>query len=183
LTNGTDIAGTQKRSDDSQLAELDTVDIVPFELDGHRFALLAVDVQEVLRAATPSPLPKAPLIILGVLNVRGTLVPVLDLRSRFRLTPRALRHTDHLLVVRPRDARTSAIVVDRAASLRTLPVASIQDAMLRAGESEHVGGIATVEDGSIVIYDLAKFLTTDEALSLDEALGNVQNVQREANAT
>jgi purine-binding chemotaxis protein CheW len=158
----------------------DTVDIVPFELDGHRFALFAVDVQEVLRAAAPSPLPAAPAIILGVLNVRGTLVPVLDVRARFRLTPRPLRHTDHLLVVRPREARTSAIVVDRAASLRALPVASLREAQLRAREAEHVGGIATVEDGSIVIYDLAKFLTADEALSLEGALGSAQ---RESDAT
>lgn len=155
-------------------AELETVDVVPFELDGHRFALFAADVQEVLRAAAPSPLPKAPSAILGVLNVRGTLVPVLDLRARFRLTPRPLRHSDHLIVVRPRDARTSAIVVDRAASLRALPVASIREAELRAAEAEHVGGIAALEDGSLVIYDLANFLAADEAVTLDEALGCAQ---------
>ena len=152
----------------------DSVEIVSFHLDDQRYAVLAAEVQEVLRAAAPSPLPSAPAIVLGVLNIRGTLVPVLDLRARFRLPARALRHTDHLVVVRPRDSRTCAIVVDRASSLQAVPVASIHEAQLHASEAEHVGGIAKVEDGTIVIYDLAKFLAADEATSLDEALGNAQ---------
>jgi purine-binding chemotaxis protein CheW len=151
-----------------------TLDVLLFELDGLRVAVFAAEVQEVLRAAAPAALPRAPAAVLGVLNVRGTLVPVLDLRARFRLPPRSLRHTDHLLVVRPRDARTCAIAVDRAASLRALPISSLHEAELRAEEAEHVGCIAALEDGSLVILDLAGFLAADEAAALDEALDDAQ---------
>ncbi len=144
------------------------VPIVPFEMDGHRFGLLAADVREVLRAATPSPLPRAPSVVLGVLNVHGTLVPVLDVRSRFRLQPRALRHTDHILIVTA-GPRTVALAVEAANAMVEIPASTI-DAARTDSYGEHVAGIVKLEDGTLVLYDLASFLTDAEAAELEMAL-------------
>ena len=135
--------------------------IVPFVMDGHRFGLLARDVREVLRAATPSPLPRAPAIVLGLLNVRGELVPVIDVRSRFGLRPRALAHTDHL-VVATAGTRSVAFAVEAADVLVEVARA----------HGEHVAGVVKLADGALVVYDLATFLSQTEADQLDAALGD-----------
>jgi purine-binding chemotaxis protein CheW len=144
-----------------------TVSIVPFAMDGHRFGMLAKDVREVVRAATPSPLPGAPAVVLGVLNVRGELVPVLDVRSRFGLKPRALVHTDHILIVHAA-GRLVALAVEAADVLVELPAERIEDA---PAYGEHVAGVAKLEDGTLVIYDLTSFLSAAEGAQLETALG------------
>lgn len=143
------------------------VAVVPFAMDGHRFGLLAKDVREVVRAATPSPLPGAPAIVVGVLNVRGELVPVLDVRSRFGLRPRALVHTDHLLIVLV-GGRSAALAVEAADVLVELPAERIEGA---PSYSEHVAGVVKLDEGTLVIYDLAAFLSAGEGEQLEAALG------------
>ena len=143
------------------------VSIVPFVMDGHRFGLLARDVREVLRAATPSPLPRAPAIVLGLLNVRGELVPVIDVRSRFGLRPRALAHTDHL-VVATAGTRSVAFAVEAADVLVEVVADAIEVAR---AHGEHVAGVVKLADGALVVYDLATFLSQTEADQLDAALG------------
>jgi purine-binding chemotaxis protein CheW len=146
-----------------------TISVVPFEMDGHRFGLLASDVQEVLRAVTPSPLPQAPAIVLGVINVRSKLVPLLDVRSRFGLARRALCHTDHLLVARA-GSRVVALAVEKTHAMIEVPVVGIDAAPEQGLYGEHVAGIAKLEDGSLVIYDFARFLSESEAARVDAAL-------------
>ena len=143
-----------------------TVSIVPFVMAGHRFGLLAADVREVVRAATPSPLPRAPAIVLGVLNVRGELVPLLDVRSRFGLAPRALAHTDHVIIVSA-GARVAALAVEAAHVLVDVPAETVETAR---AHGDHVAGVVKLEDGSLVVYDLRTFLTAGEEQELDAAL-------------
>ena len=57
------------------------IEILVFEINGQRFGIRAVDVVEVLRAATLTPLPSAPSVIQGLLNLRGHVVPVLNVRE------------------------------------------------------------------------------------------------------
>jgi hypothetical protein len=63
------------------------LDIVVFEVGGQVYALPALDVHELIRAVAIVPLPRAPAIVEGIINLRGKIVPVLDIRSRFRFTP------------------------------------------------------------------------------------------------
>src|SRR5215813_89561 len=90
--------------------------LLTFELDEQRFGLPMADVREVVRVAAFARLPKAPEVIEGVLNFRGALVPVLDIRARFGLPPRSVRTSDHLVVARAAK-RTVAIRVDRVSDL------------------------------------------------------------------
>src|SRR5712691_9905367 len=73
-------------------------DILLFEVGGQRYGLPVADVRELLRAVTLTALPGAPSIVEGAVNVRGTVVPVLDIRQRFRLPAKPPAHTDHLIV-------------------------------------------------------------------------------------
>lgn len=143
--------------------------VLTFELAGERCALAAEDVREVVRAALPAHLPKAPDVVVGVLDLRGELVPLLDIRRRFGLPSRPLAPEDHIVIVRV-GHRVVAFAVERALDLTRVAHADIQAAADVASGLEHVAGIARLEDGLLVIYDLRAFLSADEALMLDHAL-------------
>jgi purine-binding chemotaxis protein CheW len=145
------------------------VDIVVFEVGGQRYGLAAADVDKLERAVTIVPLPRAPPIIEGVINVRGALVAVLDLRSRFRLPARPVEHTDHLVLARV-DGRRVAIRADRALGLRRISPREVEDAATALPGVEYVAGVAKLDDGLVLIHDLRTFLSQAETEVLDAAL-------------
>ena len=140
-----------------------------FILAGERYALPADDVRGVVRAALPARLPKAPPIVEGVLNVRGDLVPLLDVRRRFGLPPRPISPTDHIIVASAGE-RVVAFTVEHALDIVRIAAAEIHAATEISAGTEHVAGIARLPDGLLVIYDLRAFLSADEALGLDRSL-------------
>lgn len=149
------------------------LDLLTFSLDGERCALLASAVREVVRAALPTRLPKAPPIVSGVLNVRGELVPVLDIRQRFGLSRRTIDPDDYIVVARA-GGRVVAFAVERALDLVQVPATEIHAATEIAAGTKHVAGIVRLSDGLLVIYDLHGFLSVNEALVLDRSLAGTQ---------
>ncbi|HWA16570.1 MAG TPA: chemotaxis protein CheW [Gemmatimonadales bacterium] len=149
--------------------EADTVTLLSFELSGRRFALTSTVVREIVRAVSMAPLPKAPPIIEGVINVRGTLVPVLDIRQRFGLPAVPLSASDHLILAAA-GLRIVAIRVDQATGLVTVPEEDIDSAEARVPGAELVAGIARLPDGALVIHDLERFLSLDEGNATTAAL-------------
>jgi purine-binding chemotaxis protein CheW len=77
---------------------LSDLTLLIFEVDGHRYALHASEVKEIVRAALPARLARAPDVIEGILNVRGRIAAVLDVRARFGLSRRALKASDVLIL-------------------------------------------------------------------------------------
>lgn len=144
-------------------------EVLVFEVGGQRYALPAADVRELLRAAAVRPLPGAPAIVEGILNVRGGLVPVLDLRARFRLPPRALRPTDHFIVAEV-DGRRLALRVDRALELVVLDEADVEEARSLVPGVEYVSWVARRPEDVVLIHDLRTFLSQTETAALDQAL-------------
>jgi purine-binding chemotaxis protein CheW len=153
------------------------VDILTFELDNRRHAFRADDVVQVVQMVEIAPLPGAPAVIEGIVNVRGTIVPVFDLRSRLGLPTRAIDAAQHLVILAS-GARSSAVRVDVAEDFVTIPDTDIAVSLADSGVSEagsrHVAGIAATPDGTTIIYDLAAFLSQSESLALDNALATAR---------
>ncbi|MBI1966648.1 MAG: purine-binding chemotaxis protein CheW [Gemmatimonadetes bacterium] len=147
------------------------VPLLTFEVARRQFALPAQVLREVVRAVAIAPLPKAPPIVEGVINVRGTVVPVLDIRHRFGLPPVPLAPQQHLLIAHA-GPRLVALRVDRAQDLVSVPEDAIASAARIVPRAQYVAGIATLPDGLLVIHDLARFLALDEAEQVDAALAD-----------
>jgi purine-binding chemotaxis protein CheW len=126
-------------------------------------------VQEVVRAVAVSPLPDVPPFVEGVINARGTLVPVFDLRRRFGLppTPPTLHHH---FVLAFAGSRLAALRVDRALDLVQVAESELSPPEELVGGGRHVASIARLPDGVLVIQDLEAFLSTSESGRLDAAL-------------
>ena len=101
------------------------LDVFLFEVAGQRYALRSLDVREVVRAVTMVPLPKAPPIVEGIIDVRGTVVPVLDIRTRFRLPAKPAAHTDHLIIAWA-GHRLVALRADRALGLVQIDAGTVE---------------------------------------------------------
>lgn len=143
--------------------------LLTFALEGGRYALPLEHVREVVRAALPARLPKAPEIVEGVLDLHGELVPLLDVRRRFGLLARPLDPSQHL-VVASIAGRALAFAVDEALDVVRVADEAVTAAAATVTGTEHVAGIARLPDGLVVIYDLRAFLSADETLGLDEAM-------------
>jgi purine-binding chemotaxis protein CheW len=149
--------------------EPDGLEVLVFELGGQRYGVPVAAVREVVRAVTIVPLPRAPAVIEGIVNFRGTIVPVLDVRRRFRLPARPAEHTDHLVVARA-GRRLVALRVDRAVDLVRLGGTDVEEARGSVPGAEYVAWVAKLPDDLVLIHDLETFLSRAEAETLDEAL-------------
>jgi purine-binding chemotaxis protein CheW len=144
-------------------------EVLVFEVGGQRYGLPTVDVRELVRAVTITPLPNAPAAIEGVVNVRGHVLPVLDVRSRFRLPAKALDPSD-LFIVASAGPRGVILRVDQATHLALVDEASVQPSQTLGPSATYVAGVAKLDDGLMLIHDLTTFLSAAEAASVDEAL-------------
>jgi purine-binding chemotaxis protein CheW len=144
-------------------------EVLVFEVEGQRYGLPTVDVRELVRAVMITPLPNAPTVIEGVVNVRGSVLPVLDVRARFRLPAKPLDPSDHFIVASA-GPRGVILRVDRATHLAVVDEASVQTSQTLGPSATYVAGVAKLEDGLVLIHDVATFLSAAEAAALDEAL-------------
>ena len=148
------------------------MDILTFEIDGRRHAFRAADVVQVVQMVEIAPLPGAPAIIEGIVNLRGSIVPVFDLRARLGVPARPIDPAQHLVILAS-GPRSSAVRVDVAEDFVSIPDADIAVSLADSGvqaSSRHVAGIAATPDGTTIIYDLAAFLSQSESETLDNAL-------------
>jgi purine-binding chemotaxis protein CheW len=144
-------------------------EVLLFTLEGQRYALSTRDVRELVRAVRLTPLPRAPSVVEGLLNLRGELLPVLDMRRRFRLPVRPLSSSDHLVVARA-DHRHVALRVDRAEGLLSLEPGQLDTSPRELPGVGYVAGALKLPDGLVLLHDLRTFLSEAEALELEEAL-------------
>ena len=144
-------------------------EILIFGVGARHYGLPLAHVREIVRAAAFTPLPKAPAIIEGVVDLRGRIVPLLDIRTRFGLPAKPVEPSDHLVIAQAGE-RIVAIRADRAAGLARIPTREIFAAEEVSPAVNYVAGIAALADGVLVIHDLKTFLSRAESQSLDEAL-------------
>jgi purine-binding chemotaxis protein CheW len=139
-----------------------------FEVSARRFGLSADALREVTRAVAIAPLPKAPRIIEGIINFRGTLIPVLDIRQRFGLPSTPVLPGQHFIVAQAGE-RLVVLRVDRALDIVAVDADSLIPVSAVAPGTQHVSGLARLPDGVLVIHDLERFLSLEEDRQLERA--------------
>jgi purine-binding chemotaxis protein CheW len=147
----------------------EAVDLLVLELGGVRYGLDLSAIREVVRAVLITPLPDAPPVVEGVIDVRGAVVPVYDLRARFGLPPRPL-HPDEQMVIAWTGDRLVAVRCDHVPDVESVTPDRLDSAVALPGGDRHIAGVARLPGGLVLIHDLATFLEEAEELSLDEAL-------------
>lgn len=145
------------------------MNIVLVQVRGTRFGIPAANVVELIRAVAISPLPGAPDVVSGVVNVRGILTAVIDPAVVFGHPETPVKISDNFVLVSI-PSRTVALRVESVDEIIEVADADIQAAASVSATAQRLGGVATLPDGLVVIYDPAKFLDEAEGISLAEAL-------------
>lgn len=143
--------------------------LVTFVLDDRRYALHMDAVVKVIRIVEISPLPRAPEIVVGVINIHGDVVPIIDARQRFGLPKREILLSDQLIIAYA-GQRKVGLIVDEVEGVIEYAEQDIVAAKSILPDSEYVEGVLKLSDGLLLIHDLDQFLSLEEASSLEHAL-------------
>lgn len=142
---------------------------VVFTLEAQRYALHLASVERTVRAVEIIPLPKAPEIVLGVINVQGRIIPVLNIRKRFGLPERELELTDQIIIART-ERRSLAFVADSVSGIVEHSGQEVISTERVIPGLEYVEGVIKLKDGLILINDIDKFFLPEEEKDLDKAI-------------
>jgi purine-binding chemotaxis protein CheW len=143
--------------------------ILVFTLDDLSYALPLNSVAKVIPSVEIRPLPESPEVISGIINVRGRIIPVANLRKRMGLAEHEI-DPDDKLIIGYSGKREVGILVDSVAGIRDLKPGQLEAAGELLPLEEQIKGVAKVDDGIILIYNLDRFLSYDQERQLDKAL-------------
>ena len=148
----------------------ETREVLVFVLGKEEYGVDILKVQEIRGYEKVTPIPAAPEYLKGVLNLRGVIVPVIDMRVKFALPD--IRYDSTTVVVILRLAtRVIGIVVDAVSDVARLGAADVKEAP-RLGsivDAGYLSGVATRDDRMILLLDIEKFLSSGELDLLDAA--------------
>lgn len=154
-------------------ATADSVELLLFLLDGQPYAVRLDRVDRVTAAVAVTPLPAAPAIVLGVIDLHGDILPVMDIRQRFGLAGRRPILTDALIVIRTATRRV-AMLVDRVDGAIKRPAAELAPISAILPGDLYFDAVTRLPDGPVLIHDVDRFLSLDEERQLDTALESPQ---------
>lgn len=149
--------------------------IVVFDLAGETYGADINAVREIVRMQAITSIPQAPPSIEGVINLRGKVNPVMDLRKRFDLTASAETKDSRIVVV---DIGTQdvGLIVDAVAEVNRMPADAIEppSSVVTTSKTDYIWGIAKFEDKMIILLDLNKVLSSTDLDAVNEeiATGN-----------
>lgn len=147
--------------------------IVVFTLDELKYALPLNLVIRVIHAVEIRNLPKAPAIVAGIINVKGEIIAVIDVRKRFGLTSREIEADDQLIIA-DTGKRKVALWVDAVTGVENIDSNQRVDTSENLSYAKYINGVVKVNDHLILIYDLEQFLNLEEESQLEMALTTIQ---------
>ncbi len=146
----------------------ETIQVVSFKLGSEEYGVDIAQVQEINRMVAVTHVPRAPQFMEGVINLRGQLIPIIDLRTRFAM-PRAEHTKNTRIVVTEIGTKRVGMVVDSVSEVLRLPVDQIEDApdMLTGVDTEYIRGVGKVEDRLIILLDLGRIISGADKRELE----------------
>ena len=153
--------------------------LVVFKVGTEEFAVDIMLTKEVVLMREITPVPETEAYVEGVMNLRGSLVPVLDFRKRLRAF-RTTTHPDHRIIIANLDGRTAGLIVDGASEVIRVSDDMIEPVPHLISEigAGYVEGVVNVNDRFITLIDLRKALNGEIVGELDEVI-RVLSRQRE----
>lgn len=147
--------------------ERQEVQLACFRVGGELYALDIMHIREIIRPQKLTPIPKAPRFVEGVINLRGAVIPVTDLRKRFD-QPVSDETRKHRIIICAIGGRIVGLLVDEVLEVRRCARHDVSPApqFLKGPEAEFFLGVARRGDELVMVLDLDRILSTDERIAL-----------------
>ncbi len=146
---------------------MEATQAVTFTLAEETYGAPIAQIQEIVAWATPIRIPHAPEWVEGLIDLRGTLVPVIDLRKRFGLAPSSPSPTRCVIVAQVA-GQVIGLLVDAVKEVAFLQAMDQVPAAAKTARSAFLSGVARIRDGAplVLLIELDRLLSPDEVLSL-----------------
>ncbi len=146
-----------------------TLQVVTFALGSEEYGVDIAQVQEINRMVTITHVPRAPQFMEGVINLRGQLIPIIDLRTRLGMGRSDVTKNTRIVVTEIGSKRIG-MVVDSVSEVLRIPVEQIEDAPELVGgvDTEYIRGVGKMGDRLIIMLDLTRVISGNESAELQK---------------
>jgi purine-binding chemotaxis protein CheW len=155
---------------DREADEITTIQqLVGFVIGEELFGVDILSVQEIIRNATITAIPDAPDFLEGVINLRGRIVPVIDLRKRLKLVDPERLITDPWIVILTVEERITGFIVDRVTKVLNVPKESIKpppEIVVAGLKSQYIQGVCKMEQRLLILLNFSRILLAEEIRKL-----------------
>lgn len=145
------------------------IQLACFRVGSELYALDIMRIKEIIRPQKLTSIPKAPAFIEGVINLRGSVIPVADMRKRFE-QPIEGESRKNRIVICSLGGRAIGLLVDEVVEVRRYSRKEISPApqFIKGGHAEYFHGVARRADELIMLIDLEKVLSSNEKIELQK---------------
>ncbi len=150
-------------------ADGELLQLVSFEVGDEEFAVPILSVQEINRMMQITPVPQSPPFVEGVINLRGKIIPVIDLRKRFGMSE--LENSDDVRIIVVEVAnRVLGFTVDRVNEVLRINSSIVEPppSMVCGLDTDYVQGVGKLEDRLLILLHLEKLFTADEMAEMEQ---------------
>jgi len=144
--------------------------LVGFVIGADKFALDILMVQEIIRTPTITNLPNSPEFIEGVINLRGKVLPVIELRRRLKLPlPNDSDKANSRIIIVNVDNKITGFLADSVTKVLKVPEDAIEpppDIVLAGLDSQYIQGVCDIENSLVILLDFSRILQVDEIRKL-----------------
>jgi len=149
--------------------DVELLQLVTFRIGEEEFGVDILRVQEIIRMLEITRVPKAPDFVEGVINLRGKVIPIIDLRKRFGLTIKDHDKHTRIIVVEINDM-VVGFVVDAVSEVLRIPADIVEPPppVVAGVDSEYISGVGKLEDRLLILLDLNRLLNREEQEVLAE---------------
>ena len=154
---------TQKRQDD------ELIQLVTFSIGEEEFGVDILKVQEIIRTMEITKVPRAQAFVEGVINLRGKVIPIIDLRRRFGLVSKT--HDKHTrIIVIEISNMIVGFVVDSVSEVLRIPSGTVEPPppVVAGLDSEYISGVGKLQDRLLILLDLDKLLSSEDIEALSQ---------------
>ncbi len=136
---------------------------VTFRLESETYGINVMQVQEVLRVSEIAPVPGAADYVIGIINLRGNVVTVVDTRRRFGMVEKEVDDLSRIIIIETEE-QVVGILVDSVAEVVEIPASEIETAPNVGTEesAKYILGVTSRENELLILVDLNKFLSEEE---------------------
>jgi purine-binding chemotaxis protein CheW len=159
--------------------------LISFSVGSELFGVEILVIQEIIMMSAITEIPNAPDFVEGVINLRGNIIPVLDLKRRLRLRnyqPPEVKAGARILVVEIEN-NVTGFIVDSVAKVLSVPTSKIlppPDIVVAGVQSQYITGVLHMDQGILVILDFRRILSIEEKDALSNMSQRVPNVLERA---
>jgi purine-binding chemotaxis protein CheW len=154
----------------SESKDAELLQLVTFSVGGEEFGVEILQVQEIIRMLEITKVPKAPSFVEGVINLRGKVIPIIDLRKRFGLDARARDKNTRIIVIEI-SAMIVGFIVDSVSEVLRLPASTVEPPppVVAGLDADYISAVGKLEDRLLIMLDLHRLLSNEEQLRLGRA--------------